>query len=101
MGCIPWYGDLGDRWLSEQDMMETVVLHMLQGWLQYVEELTSWVRQLLLILVDGYQDGMLSRTTMASGGGGCKDLQSLCTHSGLKCDEGGASLDLTCEVIKL
>ena len=30
-------------------MMETVVLHMLQGWLQYVEELISWVRQLLLI----------------------------------------------------
>ena len=29
----------------------------------------------LLILVDGYQDGMLSRTTTISGGGGCNDLQ--------------------------
>jgi len=45
--------------------------------LQYVEELTSWMRQLLLILVDGYQDGRLSRMTTTSGGGGCKDLLSL------------------------
>jgi len=29
---------------------------------------------MMMILVDGYQDGMLSRTTMISGGGGCKDL---------------------------
>ena len=30
MRCIPWYGDLGDRWLSRRDMVEMVVLHMLQ-----------------------------------------------------------------------
>jgi len=47
------------------------VLHMLQGCLQYVEELTSWI---LMILVDGYQDDMLSRTTTISGGGGCNVL---------------------------
>ena len=36
------------------------------------------LRQLLMmILVDGYQDGMLSRTTTISGGGGCKDLRFL------------------------
>ena len=36
------------------------------------------MRQLLmLILVDGYQDAMLLRTTMISGGGGCKDLWTL------------------------
>lgn len=74
MGCIPWYGDLGDRWLTGQDMMETVVLNMLQRWLQYVEEFTSWI---LMILVDGYQDDMLSSMTTTSGGGGCKDLRSL------------------------
>jgi len=56
-------------------MMETVDLHMLQICLQYVEELTSWMIQ--LILVDDYQDGMLSRMTTTSGGGGCKDLRSL------------------------
>ena len=44
MGCIPWYGDLGDRWLPGRDMMETLVLHMMQRWLQYVEELISWIR---------------------------------------------------------
>ena len=55
-------------------MMETVVLHMLQRWLQYVEELTSWI---LMILVDSYQDDMLSRMTMTSGGGGCNYLHSL------------------------
>ena len=78
MRCILWYSDLGDRWLPGRDMMKMVVLHMLQGCLQYVEELTSWMRQLLMtILVDGYQDGMLSRMTTTSGGGGCKDLQSL------------------------
>ena len=77
MGCMPWYGDLGDRWLPGRDMMKMVVLYMLQGCLQYVEELTSWMRQLLLILVDGYQDGMLPRTTTISGGGGCNDLQFL------------------------
>lgn len=56
-------------------MMETMVLHMLQRYVRYVEELTSWMIQ--LILVDGYEDGMLSRTTMISGGGGCNDLQFL------------------------
>lgn len=44
---------------------------MLQGCLQYVEELTSWK---LMILVDGYKDDMLSRTTMILGGGGCNIL---------------------------
>ena len=85
------------------------VLHMLQGCLQYVEELTSWMRWILMILVDGYQDGMLSRTTMTSGGGGCKDLQfrlsvtatgwRACVvrglnelHSGIRCE-----LRFTCE----
>lgn len=29
-----------------------------------------------MILVDGYQDGMLSRTTTISGGRGCNDLRS-------------------------
>lgn len=38
------------------------------GMLQYVEELILWI---LMILVDGYQDDMLSRTTTISGGGGC------------------------------
>ena len=66
MRCIPWYGDLGDRWLPGRDIMETMVLHMLQRCLQYVEELTSWM---LMILVDGYRDGMLSRATTISGGG--------------------------------
>ena len=35
------------------------------------------MRHILMILVDGYQDGMLSRMKMTSCGGGCKDLQSL------------------------
>ena len=70
---MPWYGDLGDRWLPRRDMVEMVVLHMLQRWLQYVEELTSWI---LMILVDGYQDGMLLKTTTTLGGGGCNGLRS-------------------------
>ena len=45
------------------------ILHMLQGCLPYVEELTSW---LMMILVESYRDGMLSRTKTISGGGGCK-----------------------------
>lgn len=47
------------------------VLHMLQGCLLYVEELTSWI---MMILVYSYRDGMLSRMTIISGGGGCKVL---------------------------
>lgn len=30
---------------------------------------------------------MLSRMTTTSGGGGCKDLQSLCARSRMKCDD--------------
>ena len=48
-----------------------VVLHMFQRCFPCVEELKSWI---LMFLVDGYSDGMLSRTTTISGGGGCKVL---------------------------
>ena len=52
MRCIPWYGDLGERWLLGRDMTETVVLHMLQRCLPYVEELTSWTKDETDIDVD-------------------------------------------------
>ena len=42
---------------------------MLEGCLPYVEKFTSWI---MMFLVDGYQDDMLSRMTTISGGGGCK-----------------------------
>ena len=61
---------------------------MLQGCLPYVEELTSWT---MMILVDGYRDGMLSRTTMILGGGGCKVLGH--THGWALGERGCASAD--------
>jgi len=59
---------------------------MLQGCLPYVEELTSWME---MILVDGYQDDMLSRTTTILGGGGCKDLE----FDGCAVNEGAGRVD--------
>jgi len=37
-----------------------------------------------MILVDGYRDGMLSRTTTILGGGGCKDLRTMVRRAPVK-----------------
>jgi len=71
MRCMPWYGVLGDSWSLRWRHDGDGVLHMLQGCLPYEEESTSWI---LMILVDGHRDDMLSRTTTTLGGGGCKVL---------------------------
>jgi len=70
MRCMPWYGVPGDSWSLRWRHDGHGILHM-QGCFPYEEESTSWI---LMILVYGYQDGVLSRMTTISGGGGCKVL---------------------------
>jgi len=70
-------------------MMEMGIIHMLQGCLQYVEELTSWIEDETDIIDDlgGWLPGWYVVEDVRT----C----SPCMHSGLKCDEKQKRNELT------
>ena len=72
--CMPWYGELGGSSSLGRDIVEmSLYICCKDVCLAKRSSHHRWV----MILVDGYWDGMLSRTTIISSGGGCKAFEGL------------------------